>query len=127
MLLKVLALLVALGFMGLTSAWANQIVLEGSDATAFHGDGAYTGQLFTFMQNGSSLPVLILGGSPLNGLAVGQAVLAPGYALAGFDLNNFSALYIESPGTCCTQAMDPASGNQISAADVTTIGAAGAA
>ena len=44
------------------TASANQIVLEGSDATALHHDGLYTTQLLTFMAFGSPLPVLVLGG-----------------------------------------------------------------
>lgn len=121
---KVLCATAAFVWAASSPVWANQLVLEGSDATALHHDSAYTGQLFTFMQNGSSLPVLILGGSTLSGLAAGQAVLAPSYSLSGFSLSNFSAVYIESPGTCCTQAMDPVSGNSISPADVAAIGAA---
>ena len=39
-------------------ASANQIVLEGSDATADHFDALYTSQLFTFMRGASPLPVL---------------------------------------------------------------------
>lgn len=124
MRLKVLCTMAALLWAASSPVWANQIVLEGSDATAFHEDGVYTQQLFTFMQNGSPLPVLVLGGVPLSGLVAGQAVLAPSYSLAAFNLSNFSAVYIESVGGCCTQAMDPGSGNQISAADVTAIGAA---
>ncbi|HKW94153.1 MAG TPA: PEP-CTERM sorting domain-containing protein [Methylomirabilota bacterium] len=121
---RVLCLVAGLFWFASTTAWGNQIVLEGSDATAFHHDSTYTGQLFTFMQNGSPLPVLILGGVPLSGLAAGQATLAPSYSLSAFSLSNFSAVYIESVGGCCTQAMDPGSGNQIAAVDVAAIGAA---
>jgi hypothetical protein len=106
-------------------AFANQVVLEGSDATAFHQDGVYTGQLFTFMQNGSTLPVLVLGGVSLSGLSVGQAVFdsnADTYSLAGYTLSNYSAVYIESGGGCCTQA-----DTSISAGDQAAIGAAEAA
>src|ERR1017187_7321175 len=100
-------------------AFANQIVLEGSDATAFHEAPVYTEQLFTFMQNGSPLPVLILGGVSLSGLSVGQSVLDPTYSLAGYNLSNYSAVYIESVGGCCTQA-----DTSISAGDQAAIGAA---
>jgi PEP-CTERM motif len=122
MRLKVLvAIIAALFWLGSTTVWANQIVLEGSDATAFHEDGVYTQQLFTFMQQGPNptFPVLVLGGVPLSGLVAGQAVLAPGYSLAGFDLSTFSAIYIESPGGCCQQ--NP---SLISAADKAAIAAA---
>lgn len=119
--MKALRAVVALACLGSSAAWANQIVLEGSDATAFHHDSTYTGQLFTFMQNGSPLPVLILGGVGLSGLAAGQSVLAPGYSLAGFTLSDYSAIYFESPGGCCGA---PDASTSISAADQTAIAAA---
>lgn len=100
----------------------NQIVLEGSDATAFHEQPVYTEQLFTFMQNGSSLPVLVLGGVPLSGLSAGQAFFDSNvdtYSLAGLSLSDYSAVYIESVGGCCTQA-----DTSISSADEAAIGAA---
>jgi hypothetical protein len=122
---------VALGIAGLALAWglptpssANQIVLEGSDATSFHEDGTYTAQLFKFMTTSDpSAPaqVLVLGGVPLSGVS-GVAVYATGYSLAGFDLSKFAGLYIESVGGCCTQA-----DTSISAADKVTIAAAEAA
>ena len=121
--LKVSGAIIALLFwLGSTSVWANQIVLEGSDATAFHGDALYTQQLFTFMQNGSPLPVLILGGVGLSSSVSGISVLAPGYSLAAFpDLSIFSAIYFESPGGCCG---GPDAAPSISAADKTRIAAA---
>src|SRR5580700_10833304 len=97
----------------------NEIVLEGSDATAFHHAAVYTEQLFTYLQNGSALPVLVLGGVSLTGLTAGQAVIDPGYSLTGFTLSNYSAIYIESVGGCCTQA-----DTSISAGDEATIAAA---
>ena len=105
-------------------ASANQIVLEGSDATALHHDAVYTSQLLTFMAGGSSLPVLIMGGRALSFSGPTPAtLLLPGYSLAalplGKTLADFSALYVESPGGCCTQ--DP---TKISAADKALIGAA---
>lgn len=114
---SVCALALCLG-LGASKAGANQIVLEGSDATAYHHDGTYTGQLFTFMQNGSPKPILVLGGVGLSGLSAGQAVYAPGYSLAGFDLNDYAGLYIESPGGCCYDAA-----GSISAGDKALIGA----
>jgi hypothetical protein len=117
----------ALALLGLAStpASANQIVLEGSDATAFHHDGTYTIQLFTYMQNGSSLPVLVLGGVALSGVGPSQAVYdtnANPYRLSGatnYNLANYSAVYVESVGGCCTQA-----DTSISAADQAAIAAA---
>ena len=105
--LKALLPIAMLACLGSVAAHANQIVLEGSDATAFHEAGTYTNQLFTFMQTSSpwaSKPVLILGGVALSGLAVGQGVLAPGYSLSGYTLSDYSGLYVESVGGCCTQA-----------------------
>lgn len=107
---------------GVARADSTVIALEGSDATAFHEIGTYTEQLFTYLQNGSSNPVLILGGVGLSGLSAGQAVYdtnADPYSLAGYNLANYSAVYIESVGGCCTQA-----DTSISSADEAAIGAA---
>ena len=111
-----------------TSASANQIVLEGSDATSFHHESTYTSQLLTFMQlsSGTSLPVLVMGtGGSLSGAPAGT-VYNPTYSLAGFNLANYSGLYIQSPGGCCSQAMDVGS-TPISLADQALIAAAEAA
>src|SRR5882672_3339257 len=91
-----LALVLCFGLVP-TAARANQIVLEGSDATSFHHDGLYTTQLFTFMQNGSSLPILVMGtGGTLSGVttctgpgtpAGCQAVYDSSYSLSGFTLS----------------------------------------
>jgi hypothetical protein len=115
----VAATLVSLS-LGAMPMLANTIALEGSDATAFHEDGNYTHQLFTYLQGGSSLPVLVLGGVPLSPIVpTTQYTLNPTYSLTGINLANFSAVYIESVGGCCTQA-----DHSISAADEATIGAA---
>jgi hypothetical protein len=105
---------------GPTFAFAGNIVLEGSDATADHYDAPYTTQLFTYLQGGSSKKVLVLGGNSLSGsVSTSQYVLAPGYSLSGYTLSDYSAVYIESISGCCTQA-DTA----ISAGDQALIGAA---
>jgi hypothetical protein len=120
--LLVAAAVISLGSLPLH---ANIIALEGSDATAFHEDGVYTTQLFTYLQNGSSKPVLVLGGVGISG-AIGQYTLISGYSLSGIPagktLADYSAIYIESVGGCCTQA-----DTSISAADQAAIGAAEAA
>lgn len=103
-------------------SFAGNIALEGSDATAFHDDPTYTHQLFTYLQGGSSKPVLVLGGVPLTGLSAGQAVMdtnSNSYSLAGYNLSDYSAVYVESVGGCCTQA-----DTKISAADQALIAAA---
>jgi hypothetical protein len=111
-------------------ASANQIVLEGSDATADHQDGLYTSQLFNFMitSDPTAPPkVLVLGGVTLSGVT-GVADYdhnASSYSLTGakdFNLSNYAGLYVESTGGCCTQA-----DHSISAADRATIAAAEAA
>lgn len=118
--------------LGTAQMWANEIALEGSDATAFHGTLAgnpaaqlYTSQLMGFLQGGSSKPVLVLGGITLLGTGgtnldtAGTTVTAAGYSLAGLTLSDYSAIYVESAGGCCTQA-----DTSISAADEAAIGAA---
>jgi hypothetical protein len=110
-----------------TPASANQIVLEGSDATAFHEDPTYTAQLFNFMiTSNPSAPakVLVLGGGSLSGVA-GVAVYdtnASTYSLTGathYNLSDYAGLYVESVSGCCTQA-----DHSVSAADQATIAAA---
>jgi hypothetical protein len=108
----------------LLAAPSGNVALEGSDATAFHQDPVYTQQLFTYLQNGNpaGLPVLVLGGVGLSGLNPGQVVYDANpstYDLTGFNLANFSAVYVESFGGCCSQA-DTA----ISPGDAALIGAA---
>lgn len=106
--------------LGMLPLCANTIALEGSDATAFHGDGIYTTQLFKYLGATAAKPVLVLGGVSLSpAVPSGIYQLAPGYSLASFTLSNYSAIYVESPGGCCLQA-DMA----ISAADKAAIGAA---
>lgn len=119
--LKSLLTVALLACLGSSGAWANQIVLEGSDATSFHHDALYTSQLLTFMRNGSPLPVLVMGtGGVLAGAPVGTVYDAT-YSLAGFSLSDYSAIYFQSPGGCCGA---PDASTSISAADKTAIGAA---
>ena len=119
--LKGLLSVAALACLGSSPVWANQIVLEGSDATSFHHDAVYTGQLLTFMRNGSPLPVLVMGtGGVLAGAPVGT-VYNSTFSLAGFTLSNYSAIYFQSPGGCCGA---PDASTSISAADKALIGAA---
>ncbi len=118
---KALLAVAALACFGSSAAWANQIVLEGSDATSFHHDSLYTSQLLTFMRNGSPLPVLVMGtGGVLSGAPAGT-VYDSTYSLAGFNLSNYSAIYFQSPGGCCGA---PDASTSISAADKIAIGLA---
>ena len=77
------------------------IALEGSDATALHHDNQYTPQLFKYLQGASSKSVLVLGSINLSSISGGVGTFNVG-SLAGQTLSNYSAIYIESPGGCCT-------------------------
>jgi len=105
---------IALSGLGLTAALAvtssaqaasaGFIALEGSDATALHHDGLYTAQLFHYLQGSSTLPVLVYNPSgviDLSGINGGVGVVNK-TSLAGLTLSDYSAIYIESPGGCCT-------------------------
>lgn len=126
----VVASLIAAGVTATASAapialFSNQIVFEGSDATSFHRDGIYTGQLLTFMKVSAPgaralLPVLVMGSGGVLIAPVGTAFNAT-YSLTGFNLADYSGLYIQSPGGCCSQAMDAGDTTTISAADRTAI------
>lgn len=119
--LKILLATALLACLSSGVAFANQIVLEGSDATSYHHDGLYTTQLLTFMQNGSPLPVLVMGtGGALSGAPAGT-VYNNTYSLAGFNLSDYSAIYFQSPGGCCGA---PDASTSISDADKALIAAA---
>src|SRR5450759_2101027 len=95
---RMLASAVLLCLVGTMPLWAGvngngNIALEGSDATALHQDANYTHQLFTYLQGGSALPVLILGGVHLSGVALISVMdtnLNP-YSLSGYNLASYSA------------------------------------
>jgi hypothetical protein len=99
------AMIVAMGTAG--SAYATPagfVALEGSDATALHHDSSYTPNLFAYLQGGSSLPVLVYNPSGVIDLSAitGGVAVDNKTSLVGVDLSNYSAIYIESPGGCCT-------------------------
>ena len=105
------------------AAQANQIVLEGSDATTFHQDLVYTQQLINFMRASApdpSKPVLKIGTGTI-GASITGVTRSASYSLAGFNLADFSGLYITSPGGCCGA---PDGSTSISAADKILIAAA---
>ena len=120
-MLKTILPVAALACAGAASA--NQILLEGSDATTFHQDVVYTQQVVNFMKTSSgspSKPVLILGTGTINAAVTGT-VKVGSYSLAGFNLADYSGLYITSPGGCCGA---PDGSTSISAADKILIAAA---
>ena len=120
-LTKLKALLSVAALACSSAVWANEIVLEGSDATSFHHDALYTSQLLGFLKISSSLPVLVMGtGGVLAGAPAGT-VYDSTYSLTGFNLANFSAIYFQSPGGCCGA---PDASTSISAGDKALIAAA---
>ena len=90
----------ALGTAGTASAAAGFIALEGSDATALHQDPGYSPQMFQYLQGASGLPVLIYGSVTI--LNPGSATLAYTTNLGSVTLSDYSGIYIEAPGGCCT-------------------------
>jgi hypothetical protein len=92
----------ALAFAAPALAGSGFVALEGSDATTFHHDPVYTPQLFKYLQGGSAKDVLIFmpGGGPNPGpTGVSTTTVT---SLAGVNFSNYSALYVESGGGCCT-------------------------
>lgn len=93
------------------TAHAGTIVLEGSDATGYHGleagGATYTTQLFTYMQGGSDLPILVFGSEASTPSAPVGTVFT--LDLSGLDIGSYSGLYIQSPGGCCDQNLSGAS------------------
>ena len=78
------------------------VALEGSDATSFHHDSSYSPQLFNYLQGASSKQVLIYNSSgTINIDASSGHTNAYTTTLTGVVLSNYSALYIQTPGSCC--------------------------
>ena len=102
-------LVLASVFIGGT-AGATTLVLEGSDATTFHGDFTYTTQLLSFMQEGSPLPVAVFR-NPGDGALLIPVATPVVYLddLSTLDTATYSALYIMSPDGCCGQNLAGAS------------------
>ncbi len=80
------------------------VALEGSDAIAFHSDGSYTPQLFKYLQGGSAKNVLVYNPTGVINLSsiTGGVGTTDTTTLTGVKFSDYSALYIESPGGCCT-------------------------
>ncbi len=103
----------ALGAAFTAPAQAKTLVLEGSDASTFHGaqEGGvtYTSQLLAFLREGSALPVAVFnadGGTMPSAPAGSIVYLAD---LTGLSTADYSALYIMSPSGCCSQNLAGAS------------------
>jgi hypothetical protein len=109
---RVLSMLASalLALAALSPASAKTLVLEGSDATTFHGAQAggdtYTEQLWAFMRQGSALPMIVFGTSPIPHADPGTVFTND---LTGLSAASYSALYIQSPGGCCDQNLAGAS------------------
>jgi hypothetical protein len=97
---SIVALALMMLFSSAASAGPGFVALEGSDSTALHQDPQYTPQLFSYLQGASTKNVLVLGGVTLQ--HVGSVGVTYVSSLTGQTLSDFSALYIESPGGCCT-------------------------
>lgn len=79
------------------------IALEGSDATSFHQDSQYGPQLFNYLQGASAKQVLIYNASGTFNIDASTAhTNAYTTTLVGVTLSDYSALYIQTPGTCCS-------------------------
>ncbi len=104
-------LLGALAMVDVGSVQAQTLVLEGSDASTFHdlqpGGLAYVTQLFAFLKDGSALPVAVFGNGSLMTTAPADTVFLSD--LSGISSGTYSALYIQSPGGCCSQNLSGAS------------------
>jgi PEP-CTERM motif len=91
---------------------AKTLVLEGSDASTFHGSqpggDTYTDQLLSFLREGSSKPVAVLQSVDDLASADPGAVVYLN-SLAGLSTNDYSALYIMAIGGCCSQNLAGAS------------------
>ena len=82
------------------------IALEGSDATSFHHDGTYSNQLFKYLKGGSAKQVLIYNPSGTSNID-GSTGFTNAYTttLTGVTLSDYSALYLQTPGTCCSASL----------------------
>jgi len=91
-------------------AQAGNILISGSDNDVFHGHAPYATDVRDFLDQGSALPVLVLGGAPATGAystAVGGVGIVTTASLGAITLSNYSALYLLSDsanGAGCCQA-----------------------
>ncbi len=95
-----------------SGAIAGTTVLEGSDATALHGDPTYITQLFGYLKSDSSFstkPVLVIndsGGTNIPGTPAGTVFMSQAAFAAETTASliaSYSAVYVSSPGDCCAE------------------------
>ena len=89
------------------SAAPGFISLEGSDATTFHRDSTYSKQLFKYLKGTSAKKVLVYnaGGAFFNIDASTGLTNDYTTTLTGVTLTDYSALYLQTPGTCCSASL----------------------
>jgi len=110
---SVVAVTLAITFASPALASAGFVALEGSDATSFHRDASYTPQLFKYLQGSSSKSVLVFnsGGSVSDLSAITGGVATTNVtSLAGVTLSNYSAIYLQTPGNCCSADVNALNG-----------------
>ena len=104
--LKSVLIAAALGATALTASSASAagfIALEGSDATSLHRDVSYTTQLFKYLKGSSTKSVLVLNTSgTINIDAPSGQTNVYKTSLAGLTLTDYSAIYLQPPGGCCS-------------------------
>ena len=87
------------------SAAPGFIALEGSDATTFHKDSSYSPQLFKYLK-GSAKKVLIYNPTGTFNIDASTGFTnAYTTTLTGVTLSDYSALYLQTPGTCCAASL----------------------
>ncbi len=99
------------------------LILEGSDAQTFHRLNPYSTDFLNGLASfstASSLPIAIVNSSPVGAPTVGSSFLgslssgSTGLPTLSTMLLDYSALYIASPGTCCSES-------PLSTADAATV------
>ena len=89
-----------------TANAAGFIALEGSDATGFHGDVGYSTQLFSYLKGASTKSVLVYNPfGTLNLDATTGQTNTYVTSLAGVTFSDYSAIYVQPSGGCCS--LDP--------------------
>lgn len=103
-LYKTLALAAA-GLVVAGSANAGAIFLLGTDAIGFHRDGEFVNPVFDQIANSGSKSLLYVGSTSTSSYTAGNVTITfASYASlnGGLSLSGFSGIYVDSPGTCCS-------------------------